>query len=587
MKSTKRSSVPKASAPPSARDEAPPRTGLPLWAYFAAAAAVLLLAFEVYAPAIRGPFLFDDRYLPFFSPGLSVAPLSAWIAGVRPLLMFTFWLNYQIGQQDPYWYHIFNVLFHAGNAVLIGLIVWKILEWAGVASAVQRRILAGFGGLLFLVHPIQTESVAYVASRSENLSVLLFNAAFAVFVWRRSVAVSVRVSIAVIVLFIAACVTKEHAAVLPALLLLTDYFWNPPAAFRLEGIRRNWKLYAPIAAGVVFAAAFITKVLGEAKTAGFGMKDLTWYEYFFTQCRAIWVYLRMFVLPFGQNVDHEFAISRTLFDGGAVIGLVALIAVTAGAWVFRKRYPLAAYGWFAFLVLIAPTSSIVPIRDVLVERRLYLPFIGLILIACEFLRRWRTKLTTLAVSLGAVVLVFAGLAYTRNQVWSDPLALWKDTADESPHKSRPRFQYAYALWSEQRCPEAAAEYEKASKLESPDYSLYVDWALALDCAQHYDAALDKLRRALAIERTAHAYTLISMEYVKQNRRAEALEALDQAEKTDPNFQQTYVFRGNVLLLNGDFDRAAEQFQRAIQLNPADVNARNGLDMAQRRVTPRM
>jgi hypothetical protein len=583
MKSAKRSSISKASGPP-ARAEAAPRTGPPVWAYFAAAAAILLIAFEVYSPVIRAPFLFDDRYLPFFSPGWSVAPLSAWIAGVRPLLMFTFWVNYQIGQTDPYWYHVFNVVFHAGNAVLIGLIVWKILEWARVAVS-QRRILAGFGGLLFLVHPIQTESVAYVASRSENLSVLLFNSAFAVFVWRRSIAVSIRVAIAVLVLFLAACVTKEHAAALPALLLLTDYFWNPPFGF--QGIRRNWKLYAPIALGAVFAGLFIAKVLGSAKTAGFGMKDLPWYEYFFSQCRAIWVYLRMFVLPFGQNVDHEFAVSRTVFDGGAVIGLAGLIAVTGAAWVFRRRYPLASYGWFAFLILLAPTSSFVPIRDLLVERRLYLPFIGLVLIACEFLRRWRTKTSTLAVSLGAVIAVFAGLAYARNQIWSDPVALWKDTSEKSPHKSRPRFQFAYALWSEQRCAEASAEYEKASKLEAPDYSLYIDWALALDCSQQYDAALDKLHRAVALEKSAHAYALIGMEYVKQNKRAEALEALDQAEKLDPDFQQTYVYRGNLLLLNSDFDRAAEQFRRAIQLNPADVSARNGLDMAQRRVTPRM
>jgi protein O-mannosyl-transferase len=493
MKSNKRSIGSKASAPPSRTEPAArARTGPRTWHYLAALFGVVFLAFEIYRPAINGPFMFDDRYLPFFMPGYAEAPLSSWIAGVRPLLMFSYWVNFQIGQNDPYWYHAFNVAFHAGNAILVGLAVMKLLEWAGVAVG-TRRVLAAFGGLLFLVHPIQTESVAYVASRSENLSVLLFNGAFTLFLYRRSVAASFRVAAAVLILFIAAAVTKEHAAVLPALLLLTDYFWNHP--FTLEGIRKNWRLYAPIAAGLVFAGAFVASILRTADTAGFGLKDLRWYEYFFSQCRAIWVYLRMFVLPFGQNIDHEFAVSRSLLDPGAIAGLAGLLAATAAAWVFRKRYPLASYGWFAFLILIAPTSSFVPIRDLLVERRLYLPFIGLVLITCEFLRRWQVRQMGLIGALGAVLFVFSLAAYQRNQVWSDPVALWKDTAEKSPNKSRPRFQLAYAYhWNENRCPEASAEYEKAAQLEKPDYSLYVDWALALECANRPNEAMESCRK---------------------------------------------------------------------------------------------
>lgn len=582
MKSNKRPSSPKAAAVTAPVEST--RTGPQWWQWLAAIVAVLFVAFEIYQPSIRGPFLFDDRYLPFFLPGFGDQPLSAWIKGVRPLLMFTYWLNYQIGQTDPYWYHVLNLVFHAGNSILIGLIVYKILEWAGAVRG-RGRILGAFSGLLFLVHPIQTESVAYVASRSENLSVLLFNAAFAVFLYRRSVAVTFRVALAVLVLFVAACITKEHAAVLPALLLLTDYFWNP--GFSFEGIRRNWRMYVPVAAGTAFAGVWIARVLSGAGTAGFGMKDLSWSEYFFSQCRAIWVYLRMFALPYGQNIDHDFAVSHGLLDHGALFGLLALVAMSAAAWVFRRRYPVASFGWFVFLILIAPTSSFVPIRDLLVERRLYLPFVGLALIACEFLRHWRTSRTALVITLTAVVGAFAVAAYQRNQVWSDPVALWKDTADKSPNKSRPRFQLAYAYYSESRCAEAAAEYEKAARLGKPDYSLYVDWALALDCAQRPDAALERLRQAVALEKTAHAYALIGMVHAKQNRRPDAIAALNEAERLDPRFEQTYVYRGNVYLLESDFAKAEADFRRALELNPADPAARNGLQMAQSRVTPRL
>ena len=97
-----------------------------------------------------------DRGLPFFLPGWADMPLSAWLTGVRPLLMLTYWINFQIGQTDAYWYHVFNVVFHLGNAVLIGLIVRRILEWAGVDQS-QRRVLALFSGALFFVHPMQTD----------------------------------------------------------------------------------------------------------------------------------------------------------------------------------------------------------------------------------------------------------------------------------------------------------------------------------------------------------------------------------------------------------------------------------------------
>ncbi len=579
MKSNKR---PRANDP-AVKPAAPP-SQTPKWYYLAGLAAALFLAFQIYGPAIRGPFLFDDRALPFFLPGWADAPFSAWVAGVRPLLMFTFWLNFQISQSEPFWYHVLNVLFHTGNAVLIWLIVERVLQWAGVETK-QRRILGLFSGALFLVHPIQTEAVAYVASRSENLSVLLFNAAFAIFVYRRHVAVSVRVAAAVLILYISAAITKEHTAILPALLLLTDYFWNP--GFSFDGIRKNWRLYTPLALGAVVAAVWVRRVLTASLSAGFGLKDLTWFEYFFSQCRAVWVYLRMFVLPYGQNADHEFAVSRSVLDHGALFGLAGLIAVCVAAWIYRRTYPLASYGWFAFLILLAPTSSVVPIRDLLVERRLYLPFVGLLLIVCELLRRVDLKRSAAITGLAAVTAVFAFAAYERNQVWSDPLELWSDTVRKSPHKSRPAFQLAYTYFAAGRCAEASSEYEKASHLEKPDYTLYIDWALACDCAQQPGAALEKLQQALALEKNAHAYAVIGMVHAKQNQRPEALEALNQAEKLDPNFEATYVYRGNVYMLQNDFDKAEADFTRALALNPADMAARHGLDLARRRVPARL
>ncbi len=258
--------------------------------------------------------------------------------------MFSFWLDFFLsGGTSPYLFHATNVVLHFLTSVLAALIAAKILDWAGVTGR-MRAALAVFSGALFLLHPIQTESVSYVASRSENLSVLFFYAAFALFVYRRNDSTTFLRAVAIVALFGAAVATKEHTLTLPALFLLTDFFWNR------GGIRKNAILYILLAASGVVGAIFVARVLRLADTAGFALQGLSPATYFFTQCRVLWTYVRMFVLPAGQNVDHDVLLSTGLLDHGAIFGLLALIAVTAAAWIYRKRFPLAAFAG----VLVSP-----------------------------------------------------------------------------------------------------------------------------------------------------------------------------------------------------------------------------------------
>ena len=167
-----------------------------IWIYAASLGIALFAAFEVYWPAIHGPFLLDDTYLTYMRPDAAYIPLRDWLRQTRPLLLFTFWLNYQqSGAQDTFSYHAVNVLLHFFNTIFSFLAVRKVLSWASPSWASmddsRTRILSLFAAGLFLLHPLQTESVSYVASRSETLSVFFVLAALVVYLYRKTAVVSV------------------------------------------------------------------------------------------------------------------------------------------------------------------------------------------------------------------------------------------------------------------------------------------------------------------------------------------------------------------------------------------------------------
>ena len=575
MKKSKRLRQAEASPAPgkAAQVSTPARRKFKWWPWVAGASA-LALAFVIYAPALHGDFVLDDLYFPFGNPQLQGLPFLRWVTDLRPVLMASFWLNHQMSGEETFSYHATNVFLHVIVSVLVALISMRLLEWAGVRNDGRVKPTLGiFAGALFLVHPMQTESVAYVASRSEVLSVLFYYAAYCVFLYRRTESISWTRALAVLVLFGAALGTKQHTLTLPALLLLTDLFWPQGS------VRANRLLYIVMIAIGAVGGVYILKTLLSANTAGFHVAGLTPLDYFYTQCRVVWDYVRLFLFPLGQNADPDVPISHGLLDYGAIFGLLAWIGVVAAAWIYRKRWPLASFGVFVFLLLIAPTSSVVPIADVLQERRLYLPFLGLAFVVLEFLRRVELKQRVPIEA--AVLLLFAILTYQRSALWGDPLALWQDAAAKSPNKVRPRFQIASFYYHHSEFSKAIENYEIAVRLGQPDYRLLVDYGLSLDRAGHYPEALEKLQRAAGLEADPEVWTLIAQVYGQQRQPDLAFDALNRAQALNPQFEMTYAIRGNVYESLGNRASAAQEYQRALQIDPYNEPVRQALDRVQR------
>ncbi len=565
---------------PPVRPAAPPAPAashLPL--YLAAAAAFIVFAWA-YAPVMHTTFVFDDTKQIFaLAPGAD--SLWSWVrTPVRPLLMATYWFNHQMSPDDTYSYHAVNLLIHALSSVMVWFVLLRLAAWSGIEER-TRKILAACGAALFLLHPAQTESVAYIAGRSESFSGMFALASLAAFLYRKQTAIGWPRVAAVFLLTAAAILSKEQAVVLFAVFLLTDFWWNP--GFSLQGIKGNWRLYLPMLAGALGAAALFAKLIlgiGTGGSAGFGLKDFTWYQYLFTQFRAIWIYIANFLLPVNLNLDWDFPISRSILDHGAILGFLGLAGLAAAAWILRRRFRLASYGYFLFLLFLAPTSSILPIKDPVADRRMYLPLIGLILILMDFASRLKIERKVLAATCALVAVLAGAATWARAGVWSDPVTLWEDTARKSPAKYRVHFQLGFAYFQEQRFDLAAAEFEKASTLGPPDYDLLIDLGLAYDGLHQYQRALDTLRRAATVDATAHVYSQIGKVYAEQSRWREAMDAFAQAQRIDPKFAAVYAYQGLVHLATGDAAGSLAFFQQALALDPTLQPARDGIRQAQ-------
>jgi tetratricopeptide (TPR) repeat protein len=454
--------------------------------------AILLLLLAVYGQTVAFPFHFDDHAI-LADPAIT-APDGWWRVfrplQTRPLTYFTFWLNHRLGGEAPWGFHAVNVLLHAAAVA--------------AAYAVFRRVAGGGAALaaaaLFAVHPLQTEAVCYVFARATILSTW-----FCLLAWRQWDADRRWRALG---LFCLALLAKEEVVAFPVFLWLAAR--DKP---------RPWALLA----ASVAAGARLLWAAGQ--TPGSGLTPLPSAPYLLLQPVSLLKYLQLFLLPVGQNFDHHIAApSAAAGLGLAVLGAVVAIKRPAGA------------GWLlGAAVLLAPTSSVLPLADAAYEHRMYLPLVSLSLAA----GLWLSRLPRPAQA--AVALALAVTSLARARVWRSEEALWADAAAKSPQKFRPQIQLARTLY--QNDPERAETLLlEARKLEP---------------------------------RNPESYTQMGTLMLEQRNPYGALGEFEEALRLVSN-ADTLSNRGLALFLLGRLGEAEADFRRALERSPCHSNARHNL-----------
>jgi tetratricopeptide (TPR) repeat protein len=541
-----------------------------LWAKLFAAA--LLLAAVVYLPALNGPVIFDDYHLPFSD--LNAARMSArfWIGGVRPVLMASYWFNYAISGTRTFSYHAVNLLIHAASTVVVFYVLQRLLKLASIEK--NALLFSLFGAGIFLLHPLQSESAAYIAGRSELVSGLLLVTAWLVFLNHFESQTTGPTALKILLLAAAAVLGKESAISLPALLLVTDFYWNR-ASLR-DQLRSRWKLYVPIVVGGLVAAVAIIRSLDKAPSAGLSLENVTPLRYALTQCRVIFIYLRLFLIPAGQSGDWRIPFYRSFTDGTAWLYVFGILILFGGIVLLYRRAPLLSFGLLVFVLLLLPTSSLIPIKDALAERRMYIAIVGLILAVIAILNRYQLDPAVLKFGAIAVLSIAAIVTFQRSQVWGDDVAFWQDVLAKDPGNKRAHDDLENAYMRHGRFTEAMAENDLLDKTDGVTERTLLNRVAVYEVMQNYDLALDTLQKTAAMHPTSSTYTEIGHLEAYLGHIPESLAAFGLALKLDPKYAPAHAQRGMIYLATGDNVRASSDFHEALHSEPNNEIATSGL-----------
>jgi Tfp pilus assembly protein PilF len=524
------------------------------------ALALVVATMLAYIPALDAPFVLDDW--------VTIDASSRWesAAGMptagRPLVMATLAANYEVNrllgvnqQPDPdgpnkaIGYRLFNVLLHLLTGALLFAVLRRAIrerpipqDWREIADP-----LAGVVTALWLLHPIQSEVINYVVQRSEGLASLCYLAVLYASqrAWDAAPSSRARWFALAVVACVLGMLSKEIVISAPLAVMLYD------RAFRQPSWRALWRpangrafLYAALWTSCL--ATFALVALGTRGGSPDLNEGVSWYGYFYTQCWAIAHYLRLAVWPNALSTDYGF---RTIHGARGIPGLALLSAfgvATIIAWTRVERL-----GWFAFLgsmffILLAPSSSVVPVvLEVAAERRIYLALAVVLVLAVvgvEWLRRRaaaRLQSRWAVAGAAGIAIALAITTAVRSRTYSNPEALWRGAVQAVPENSRALEQLGLTLLTLQPPKRAEAEsaFVKALARDSSCQSGCLQYGTLLSKEGRFAEAIPLLERQSA-QGAGTRYNVLAMQLL----------ALD-------------------LMELGDYNRAIPYLERLVQVDP--------------------
>ena len=477
--------------------------------HFIVLAAILVAVLCAYSNVFHGELQFDDEV--FINESLGHLGLASFFSsttilnalhGNRMLTLYSFAANYHFGGLSVTGYHIVNIVIHVCTTLLVFYFT-KLLFVLAPRSEFPERTTVLFSlcvTAFFALHPLQTESVSYIVQRSELLASFWY---LACLISLLRFTVTVRRSAfawwcAGATFFIAGWSSKEIIITVPLVYLLCIIYTGGT-----KYLAKAWKGLVPycVTGSVLIGIKLVT--LNGSTDAGFSSFTPGVGVYVMTQLKVIAIYLLMVLAPRNQNIDHDVRSVTTLLSLEGALLVIAwmcvlfvcfyLLAFYKGVYAGHIRG--MAFGLLWIIVILLPTSSVIPVRDVMFEHRMYLPLLGAGIVLVLFVNLMMLSLFpggVESVLWALLLLVSVSLGYAtfqRNMVWQSKLSLWADSAKKSPNKSRPHNNMGNCYLLSENYRAAIVAYRTAIRLDPSNIEAYYNLSLALRSLGQVEEAL--------------------------------------------------------------------------------------------------
>ena len=567
-----------------------------------------LLTVITYWPSLHYAFQFDDVaniQKHFYIRHHTL--WSLWFSGSR---WISYWLNavhYNIGKFDPFSYRLGNLLIHTTNGVLLFFVIlFALLHSKGKPFFKKHALaLATVTSMLFLLHPVQTQTVSYVCQgQLEGLAcmgilsmvLIFFHMCYTAPYGRKIALGALLFTVAVFT-----CFTKEIAVIAPILLLLVDWFFV--AHGDRKSLQSRWMLHAALFALIVgiymwyLKPAFFTNILGLKMEVKNNIGNVITqnrddmirpWPFFISQFKVILHYLGMFVWPFSISVEYDWVLARSFFAPDCIIPFFILVGLALGIFrmLYTHRTHVIAFGALWFFICIAPRSSIIPSPELLVDYKTYTASIGwLFILACGIIKGLEYTISLLRdhqrnlmyapqarVMLSAsLILPLCFMTRQRNLVWSSGSEFWMNVIQNAPNKARAYNNYAVELsQTHKRYEEAIPYFNKAAQMDRSYSDPLNNLAVCYSSLNQIDKAIDALHRGLKINPYyPEGYNNLASFYLQKKDYANTEIYLKAALQIRPHYGKAYFNMGRMYTENNEPEKGLEYFKKACTIADLD------------------
>jgi len=557
---------------------------------------VLLLAgIAAHITSMRGTFVFDD-YGDIIQNervhGLGQLDVIVQRAR-RPLTEITFAINYSISELETWSYHIVNIGIHLLTGIALLLLTQRLLEPIGDRLRVDTNIVAFVAVLFWIVHPLSTATVTYIVQRAESLASLFY--VVTLLCWTgalRSPRAWRWLTVAVISTALGLA-SKAIVVTVPAMILILEWLHRgEPIRVRLR--RRGIAFAGVIAAGLVLlltdVAQGVLSTSRDSATVGYSYDGVSPRLYALTQTQVILHYLRLVVWPSGMAIDYNWPAVNGIGDvwlEGAVI--MALLGGTI--WLLARRWTIAVFPAMFFIVL-APTSSIVPIRDLANDHRAYLPSFGviaLIVIGGAWLgQRWLSAVSPRVRLINTLLIMMSGVSALtaatnlRASKYQTRTSLWADVLDVSPSNPRALLRLGTDHEAKGRLEEAESAFREAIRVRPSYMEAHLELAGLLRADGQHAEAIEYYRRVLQFDLSERPeeFTIASFGLIQSltqtGRTTEASRRIDELVDVETEHEDIWLHAARLRFQRDDIAGTIAAYREAIRLNPRNARVYHDL-----------